>query len=266
IPASAPLRAGSMVSGDGSTIKIAVTPLTELAYRQAVAAAAGGTPIGTAITNANNQVSSTFGIDVLQVQPVDATQTALEGATMEQRAYVLALAGISQLSMTGNLSLADTIGHMMQSEAPATDVTTAQNDFLANNSRNRTGYKRMTAALSLAGLGSLKAGAVDFTITLPLTSMVNTSNGALASCEYTLSDAGSANSVLATTRFTPATANAAPRLRMIVINTNLISDGQFATLHFNVPFAAAARDLQVQNLAVKDQNGATITGVTLTVQ
>ncbi|HJV36670.1 MAG TPA: hypothetical protein VJ604_16480, partial [Geomonas sp.] len=127
IPASAPLRAGSMVSGDGSSIKIAVTPLTELAYRQAVAAAAGGTPIGTAISNANNQVSSTFGIDVLQVQPVEATQTALEGATMDQRAYVLALAGISQMSMTGNLSLTDTIGHMMQSEAPATDVTTAQN-------------------------------------------------------------------------------------------------------------------------------------------
>jgi Divergent InlB B-repeat domain len=83
-----------LLNAAGGNASVAITPLTELAYLGASAAAGG---LGTAnMQSAITGVGNNFGVsDVVGTMPVDALNVPAS-ATAAQRTYALALAGISQ--------------------------------------------------------------------------------------------------------------------------------------------------------------------------
>jgi len=93
VPLSAPLHS-VLVSVAGGATTAAITPLTELAYRLAMAMSGG---LGGAnIQAALDKVQTNFGVaDIVGVLPVDALNVPV-GATDAEKKYALALAMVSQ--------------------------------------------------------------------------------------------------------------------------------------------------------------------------
>lgn len=76
---------------------IAVTPLTELAYKKV-----GSDFSAAKILAANKLVSELFKVsDIIAVQPVEANRAILSSANIEQQSYSLALASLSQMMEAG---------------------------------------------------------------------------------------------------------------------------------------------------------------------
>jgi hypothetical protein len=264
IEAASPLVA-AVGTVSGGAVSVAVTPFTHLAYRKALAAVAGGAAIATAISGGNAEVSTLFDIDITGVQPVDATTATLQGANDQQKAYTLWLAGISELASSGNKNLAAVIDDLNAAGAGANaQVLASVNAFLATNTRNHTGYKRMPVHLTLAGAAGKNVAGLDLTVTLPTDSRVSAyGTGALAPCEYTLH---SPTGALSVTRYSAASGNLPATIRIIVIGSELFADGLFATLQLNVPEAVQAGDFAVERVLAIDRNGAAVTGVTLAIE
>ena len=80
------------------TTWISITPLTHLAAGRALALAAAGTPLTTAVAASNAQVAQNFGVsDLVATHAVAATDaTALASATLDQRVQALVVAGLAQ--------------------------------------------------------------------------------------------------------------------------------------------------------------------------
>jgi len=163
ISANAPLRAAlPSISG---TVTTAVTPLTELAVRQAPAL----TPAN--ITAANKKVSDVFKFDVIATQPVAPTAAAFTGGTTTQTQidYTLALATISQMangaevasvvnSLSSDLGSGSTFSATMQNtfqSALTSFVSGASNEIGATvGSTNLTSIGKKTVVVRLSSAGA----------------------------------------------------------------------------------------------------------------
>lgn len=108
----------ALPSASGS-VNVAVTPLTDVAFKQMSSAAGGFTT--TNITHSNAVVSTAFGVDIIGTQPVDVTDATEVASAPSQAAvdYGVALAAISQMVHSGAASdVKDAIG-MIQSDLSA---------------------------------------------------------------------------------------------------------------------------------------------------
>ncbi len=151
-----PLRAAlSSVSGN---VALSVTPLTDLAVRQA------GTLTAQKILAANKQISEIFKVDITATAPVATTAQAFQSSqtTQAQKDYSLALAAISQQMKTGTQlsAVLDTLqGGITDtglSEQAAHTFTTSVSEFIAND-KNQTGVASIAdTSLKAVGLTTVK--------------------------------------------------------------------------------------------------------------
>ena len=155
-PTEEPLRA--LIANPTDDVKVAVTPLTELAAQ--IATKGSGTLTADKVNNANALVSDLFKVDIIATQPVALTNDGFlnKDTFQTQKDYTLALAAISQLAKNSKLSdvlttlatdLADD-GAMSAENAAA--FQTALKDFLASD-RNPTVVKdiRLTNLANVGG-------------------------------------------------------------------------------------------------------------------
>lgn len=90
----------ALPSASGS-VQVAITPLTDVAFKQM--SSAGGGFSSANITKYNAVVSTAFGVDIIGTQPVNATNaTQVGGAKQSAIDYGVALAAISQMVKNGN--------------------------------------------------------------------------------------------------------------------------------------------------------------------
>jgi len=166
IPTSAPLRAVA-VSSTG-TVNVAVTPLTELAAKQAATLAGAGVKLTDAsINQANAQVSDLFKVDIIATSPLDASAPLV--GTQAQKDYTLALAAVSQLANDPALlettltNLANNITAAGSMDATVVgNIATALSDFVTLNVNNSTGITVVPDTLQ-------NLGTTSFTLTVALT-------------------------------------------------------------------------------------------------
>ena len=158
IPAGAPLRAVA-VSSTGS-VNVAVTPLTELAAKQAATLAGAGVKLtDTTINQANAQVSDLFKVDIIATQPLDASAPLV--GTQAQKDYTLALAALSQYTKDSLLpdvkTTLDNLAITAAGSMPLVEVTkisTALSNFLdPANTNNKTGATVTDVSDNLKNLG-----------------------------------------------------------------------------------------------------------------
>ena len=122
----------------GSSTTLAVTPLTEMAYREAVKAPI--TPIS--VNQANFLVGSLFNnIDIINTLPADATAPSAT-ATPKQKEYAVILGGISQLAQNTGKDLPSLLGSELAVTAGKLSDQTAVSNAVSSfnyNANNRTG-------------------------------------------------------------------------------------------------------------------------------
>lgn len=180
-----PMRA--VVSSVANGTKIAVTPLTHLAFEQVDGI---GAYTETEINDANTQIASLFGVsDIIGSLPFDPTQPVPAGTIGDQAKYAGALGVFSQLvnDRKGTNTLDNALGAVLLeleteletnggfSQATVNTINTAITNY-NNSGRNRGGAVPAAIAftrgvLQLATLGTLSAGVqingIDCTVTLP---------------------------------------------------------------------------------------------------
>lgn len=96
ISAASPLLAAvvQVDNGTGNNRKIAVTPLTHLAY-----GLMGTSYTSAAITDANNRVGDLFKVtDIVGTLPVQPDKAGMDGGDANQKTYTMALATLSQMA------------------------------------------------------------------------------------------------------------------------------------------------------------------------
>lgn len=152
IPASAPLHAALGYVIPGKSFSLPVTPLTDLAYRQAAQA---GPLTSTSIRDANDLVSYIMRIDIINTRPAAPTVAAFASATQSQKDYSLILAAVSQMMATNGKTLEATLTELNSGFAN-TATATALNSALAtylnpNNSNNTTGVTTIPTTLQNVG-------------------------------------------------------------------------------------------------------------------
>jgi hypothetical protein len=280
IPAGVPLRAA--VSSVSGSVSVAVTPLTELAVKQA---REQDKKLGAAsIDAANAQVSDLFKVDIIKTTPLDAS-APISAGTQAQQDYTIALATLSQLAGTpANLdaTLANLAANISPagSMAPATAaaLNTALTAFVApGNTNNKTGVTAVPTDLQNLGKTTLKltlaltgtgVRGVDTTVTLPagVTASADGTGATLASV-FTL-PAGS-TITQPSGKFTPAVTGVPATLRLILNSPSaVVGAGDIATLNFNLDAGAAvptAADFTLSGTALFDINGTQVAGATLSV-
>lgn len=264
IDSSAPLHA-VLPCACSSLLSVAVTPLTELAYQKAKTAIAGGAEVAAAFSDANMQVSGLFSFDITASLPVDPTPNTLQNGGNDQRSYTLDLAAISQMVKTGG-TLTSVITGLNNAGAAAPNlVAAALNTFLNRNANNQTGYKNLLLSLSLTGTTAGNVGALDFTLNLPAgTTLPVDTTGAVSSSNFVTT--GSATNVTLVTKYSVPFGAMPAKLRVIMIASNLLPDGNIATLLSSVPVAVQSANFTISSVTAKDANGVIVTGVGITVQ
>lgn len=144
------------VGSPGIGQQIAVTPLTELAYRLA-----SPTLTAAGIDIANSRVTDAFNFNIVTVQPVEPSVTGFNDTLQEQKDYSLALATLSQQAFNTPGASVDSVVELYRQDlaqdgrisiGTATTFSTVLSQFLANP-RNQTGFT--TATTALANFGTL---------------------------------------------------------------------------------------------------------------
>lgn len=285
VGSDAPLRAA--VSNASGTVAIPVTPLTDLAVRESGALTASG------IDNGNKLISDIFGFDIIETQPVAPSPAPLAAATQSQKDYTLALATLSQLSKDMGMGLeqmlsnvAAGIGASGMDSGTATIFRSAATSFIMVNPNNGTGINDLsqtnvaeitgkiasTASYTLTIEGAPSAGAVygiEFKLVVPdgLTVRYNSASGATLPGIVTESAPVAAVSPYIGATFSTTTGVGV--LTFALMSDTGIGSGDLATLvcdavaGYATPGAAA---FSVRDLKAVDDNGVTISGVTVTVR
>ncbi|MBJ6727967.1 hypothetical protein [Geomesophilobacter sediminis] len=291
IGSDAPLRAA--LANPSGTPTVAVTPLTELAVRQALQAS-GGTLTATAVNSANSQISELFRVDIIATDPVRADRSDAgfgnQGTTQEQKDYSLALAAISWLAK-GSGSVAATLQDLngsiasgsMATEA-AVSLGTALKEFLASEV-NLTGVTDSTLTnlgtlggstkklkISLAGKldPATAVGGVSFMLHLPVgvtlkgdfknPDVVELLDGVLAA-------SGANTSTQVQARYFPADSGNSATVYIVAGTTGSLPLAEILTLLCDIPPGAAPLpgDFWVSEFVAKDGNGAPLSGVGIAV-
>jgi hypothetical protein len=264
-----PLRAVVASVADGD--KIAVTPLTHLAFEQVVGI---GNFTTVEINDANAQVGRFFACsDIISSLPFDPTQAAPPGATNDQKKYAAALGIFSQMvnddrQKRGNTqSLSEALDTVMLqlaaeletnggfSQAILASVNTAITHF-TDGGKNRGGVIPAPIAftrgvLQLRTEGTLPAGAVingiDCTVTLPagVTVKSDPATGDTSTGVVAPSSLAAVNS-FASAKFDKI----AGTVRIVLINVQPgFAVGEFAHLEFDgFPSGAATFAMKVNRV------------------
>lgn len=278
IPAEAPLRAAKDTVS--ATMSVAVTPLTELAVRQA-----GKLLTATNIASANQLVSEIFKFDILATQPLAPTADdfAETNSSQAQKDYALALASISQMAsdyyngsvdtalaaMAYDLTVGTTLG-----QVTGPQFQSALKKFLAS-SRNTTGVSNINATnlvnagggsltLKLSTVGTLPAGAsisgVQATITLPpgVTIRVDDFINYRAASSVLFASGTFANAQYTYGHYVPASGSSPATLSVAVPQATSSSLGEFLTLVCDLPVGVTytASDFSLSSFKVVDYNNA----------
>ncbi|NIO20503.1 MAG: hypothetical protein GTN53_29510, partial [Candidatus Aminicenantes bacterium] len=118
-------------------VSVMVTPLTELAYRNA------GILTPANINSSNISISMLFGIDILSIEPVDPSDsTEAASASQAQKDYSLILAAISELSHSTGMSISEILVDMEADivdgilDSMASELITSLGNFLGKGNNN----------------------------------------------------------------------------------------------------------------------------------
>lgn len=277
----APIRAIISNAATG-TKTVAITPLTELAYKKAQGVGAFTTA---SIDEANKNISDFYKLaDIVSTLPVAG------GADDNQKKYAFALGAFAQYvnnNKNQGESLDDAlprlltrIGDEMKNDGgllPATidGINTAITDF-TNSGKNQTGITIPPIPAPTSGLLKLGTsgtadtiGAIDMTVNLPAGVIVNANatTGEVTSGVITISGvAAVGDSKLASAKFTPAAVGAPAQLHIVLINATGFGLGEFVTVRFDLDtggsFPTGASAFSVTGFSPKGLTGATLSGIT----
>lgn len=282
IPEGSPLHAALPLAQ--GNVNLPVTALTELAF-----AKAGSDLTDSAINTVNTLVSDLFKVDIVNTSPVAPTAEALATATQAQKDYALALATVSQLTITSaGTSDSDKLNNTLTAIGQgissagmtletASAIQSALTDFVSNPN-NMTGISD-TSTTSLVNIGTLSrtyklslqgtftpvsVTGLQFNLTIPagVTLNVNSTNSAILTSSLALSG-NAPTTALLTGKYTANT------LTVGLISTTSLSTGEILTLTCNIPSGATAPSASaftVGNLKSIDKNAIAVTGATITIQ
>ena len=164
IPAEAPIRAAIPLAS-GKVI-LPVTALTEIAVQTM-----SGIFTPTVIQTSNAAVSSLFRVNIVNIQPVPPNAGALRSASSDQETYTLALCCLSQLALTNNQTIPNTLTNVVASidaskssmtETMASQLNGALKAF-TENPQNQTGIIDSTTS-PLANIGGYN---IKVTVSIP---------------------------------------------------------------------------------------------------
>ena len=282
VPATAPLRAAH---GNASgTVTVAVTPLTDLAVRQAGALTAPN------IAASNNRISDAFKVDIIATVPVAPTAAVFQSSqtTQAQKDYTLALAAVSQ-QMAGGDSLEKTLTTLnsgisstgMDAQTAAA-ITTAVKTFIENNPKNDTGVKsiqetslqtvgstsaKLTIALQGAAASSVKG--IQANIMFPF-GVVLRADPAGAPLADVLSATGSAaGSGYLNGKYTPP-GFAPASLNLGFMTTGNLAAGDIITINADLASGTTTVPLTsafiISGVKLLDSNGNAVSGVSLSIR
>ena len=278
IPAGAPLRAVA-VSSTGS-VNVAVTPLTELAAKQAATLAGAGVKLtDTTINQANAQVSDLFKVDIIATQPLDASAPLV--GTQAQKDYTLALAALSQLANdpaqlgTTLTTLASSITTAGSMDATVVgNIATALTGFLVNTNNStgitvvpdalkNLGTTTVTLTIALAGTG---VKGVETDIVLPANVSVATEAGALP----VATQSGVFTKLVGGANATPAGSVVIAGTVHLIFNDpdTALPAGDILTVKAEVAAGVvppAASAFTLANSKLKDGGGVIVSGATISV-
>jgi hypothetical protein len=290
-----PLRAA--ISNATGNVTVNVTPLTELAVRNARKTSGALTAVS--IVNANTNIAALFKVaDITTTKPVDATDaTATATATADEKDQSLVLAAISQLvknsgntldkvltDLTADISVSGSTIKMADNSTAS--FKTALFDFMTDTTKNKTGitdptktqinigdFKIAHVQILTAGLAAgKKIGGIDFTFNLPAGVTVSSdsvTNQVTPGVVVVSGVAAAAN----TTSISLSTINQLA-LRTVLANAQGFGAGDFVDISCTIPATVTtpAADLKTaftsaitaaSPLTVTDITGAKISGVTL---
>lgn len=282
------------------TVNMTVTPLTDLAVRKAQDAGS----IKDNIANANQAISTLFGVDIIATSPVAPTASALQDATVtdSQKKYTIALAAISQYvannsSTPTSPTATDLENALTQLSAGMTttggtpQVTSSQVAFnlqqAATEIVSNPNTQAVVTAAGYAGQNSLtnfgtagnttgnKVLAIKLTTQGSFTgTIIGTQADITLPNGVTLPTDSATGAILADAVVASGSAvgsTAAGKVSSGVLTVGIVngigfSIGEFATIYCNVPVSSTltAADFTVTNVNTKDTNGATIDGITMT--
>ncbi len=290
IPASKPLRAAVTAAPETAMLTIAVTPLTELAVRQA-----GNLLTETSINAANTLLSDLFKVDIINTQPLEFTATTFDSAysTQEEKEYTLVLAAISQLAskdadsdsdaklqntlnsiskdITGGIMSAQTAGSIM---AALVEFLGSVNNISGINDVNQTNLCNLGGSVRVVRLSTVvSAGVISMK---GLNATVNLPAGVTLRADFTTGKTPTTpiGGFVMTSGVTPTTQNTLfgssytppdgtkPAAVTIALSSDVpILTGEFALLRCDFPVVPPQPDFTFSNFAVFNDNGAEIPGV-----
>jgi hypothetical protein len=291
IPSDVPLRAAKDTVA--ATMSVAVTPLTELAVRQA-----GKLLIATAIATANQLVSGVFKFDIIATQPLaptadDFAQTA---TVQPQKDYTLALAAFSQMAadyyggsvnaalsalaydLTTGTTLSTTTGTQLQASLKKFLASPANLTRVTDiNTTNLVNVGGPTMTLKLATAGTPPAGTsiygIEFALNLPPGATVRVSDFSsyqVDSSVLFLSGvfASTADAVYNYGHYVPQSADAPATITFVLGQATGVGLGEFATLICDLPIGSTytAANFSIASAKIVDGNGNVIPGLTIDAQ
>lgn len=283
-----PLRT-AIADAKGNTTAM-VTPLTELAVRNAIKTSGALTAVS--INNANTNIATLFKVaDITTTKPVDATTAAAATATSAEKELSLVLATVSQLmknsggtldkvltDLTTDISVSGTTVAM--ADTSTAGFKTALFDFMGSTN-NKTQVTDINAVpinigtfkiahlkISAAGLAAAaKIGGIDFTFSLP-TGVTLTKDAITNQVTPGVVVVSGVAAASGTTSISLSTLNA-QALRTVLANAQGFGNGEFVDISCTVPAGVTATAASFTSAitaavpTVTDTTGAPITGVTL---
>lgn len=272
VPASSPLHAILDNVTAGGSVTIPVTPLTELAFRQA-----GSSLTGDKIKVANSMISSLMGIDIINTKPVAPNAAAFDSATQDQKDYALILAAVSQIMASKGTDLDSVLINLnggVSSTAAATEIYNALSTFVSsgNNQTGDDGSHTMQALnivkklrLNLTGPAVSSVRAIEATLTLPngLTLETDTNGVPLPKTFQLIGSAANNQLNITSSHYIAASATSPATLKMALLAPNGgLAVGDIIVINFDVTAGSTTPSFTSGNLSeVKywDVNGAELT-------
>jgi hypothetical protein len=246
----APMRSVLSNASTG-TQTMAITPLTELAYKKAIGA--GILLTSASIDDANTSVASFFGLNnIISVLPVSG------GAVNDQKKYASVLASFAQYvsnNKNQNESLDDALLRLLTqigdevknaggfSMGTINGINAAITDF-ENNGKNETGATATPLPVPASGLLKLRTagtagttGAINITVNFPagVTVLADATTGEAAVGVVTASGSAAAdNNMLTSAKFTPSSGGSPAQLHIAFVSVTGFGTGEFATIKFGL--------------------------------
>lgn len=246
ISAEAPLRAA--LGSTSGNVTLPVTPLTDLAVRQAGAL----TPDN--ITAANTLISSTFKVDIINTIPAAPTSEAFQSTTttQAQKDYSMILAAVSQQMQTSGSDLATTLTTInsgissagMNAQTAAT-ITSAATTFIANPNNQTTvttiagstletiGSTTLKLTLTLQGSSASTVKGIQVAITLPTGASVK-ADSTKNVLDGVITVTGSATNSSTVGNYTAATATSPATLLIGLMSSTTLSAGDVIILNYDL--------------------------------